>query len=90
MNEKWKNLICDFMKLENIEAFHIDVFFNGKEYMRDIANAFYLNKSMTSFTVRNSVRNERDVFVDVLKEMLYEYNIPRKEVFTKIRMYKLL
>ena len=31
--------------LENIEAFHIDVFFNGKEYMRDIANAFYLNKS---------------------------------------------
>lgn len=90
MNEKWKNLICDFMKLENIEAFHIDVFFNGKEYMRDIANAFYLNKSMTSFTVRNSVRHERDVFVDVLKEMLYEYNIPRKEVFTKIRMYKLL
>ena len=62
----------------------------GKEYMRDIANAFYLNKSMTSFTVRNSVRHERDVFVDVLKEMLYEYNIPRKEVFTKIRMYKLL
>ena len=90
MNEQWKTIICDFLKLKSIEAFHIDVFFNGKEYMRDIAEAFYENNTLTSFTVRNSVRHERDVFVDVLKELLYEKNIPRKEVFTKIRLYKLL
>ena len=90
MNEQWKTIICDFLKLKSIEAFHIDVFFNGKEYMRDIAEAFYENNTLTSFTVRNSVRHERDVFVDVLNELLYEKNIPRKEVFTKIRLYKLL
>ena len=90
MNEQWKTIICDFLKLKSIEAFHIDVFFNGTEYMRDIAEAFYENNTLTSFTVRNSVRHERDVFVDVLKELLYEKNIPRKEVFTKIRLYKLL
>ena len=90
MNEHWKNLICNFLKLKNIEAFHIDCFFNGREYMKDIAEAFYLNNTLKSFAVRNSVRGLRDEFVDVLKEVLYTKPIQRKEVFNKIRLYKLL
>ncbi len=90
MSEHWKDLICDFLKLKNIEAFHIDCFFNGREYMKDIAEAFYLNNTLKSFAVRNSVRGLRDEFVDVLKEVLYTKPIQRKEVFNKIRLYKLL
>ena len=90
MNEHWKDLICEFLKLKNIEAFHIDCFFNGREYMKDIAEAFYLNNTLKSFAVRNSVRGLRDEFVDVLKEVLYTKPIQRKEVFNKIRLYKLL
>ena len=90
MNEKWKNLICKFLTLDNIELFHIDCFFNGREYMKDIAEAFYNNKTLKSFALRNSVRGIRDEFVDVLKELLYSKNIDRKEVFIKIRLYKLL
>jgi hypothetical protein len=90
MNEEWKNLICKFLTLDNIELFHIDCFFNGKEYMKEIAEAFYQNKALKSFALRNSVRGIRDEFVDVLKELLYSKNIDRKEVFIKIRLYKLL
>ena len=90
MSEHWKDLICDFLKLKNIEAFHIDCFFNGREYMKDIAEAFYLNNTLKSFAVRNSVRGLRDEFVDVLKDVLYTKPIQRKEVFNKIRLYKLL
>jgi hypothetical protein len=90
MSEHWKDLICDFLKLKKIEAFHIDCFFNGREYMKDIAEAFYLNNTLKSFAVRNSVRGLRDEFVDVLKEVLYTKPIQRKEVFNKIRLYKLL
>ena len=90
MSEHWKDLICDFLKLKNIEAFHIDCFFNGREYMKDIAESFYVNNTLKSFAVRNSVRGLRDEFVDVLKEVLYTKPIQRKEVFNKIRLYKLL
>ena len=58
--------------------------------MKDIAEAFYNNKTLKSFALRNSVQGTRDEFVDVLKELLYSKNIDRKEVFIKIRLYKLL
>jgi hypothetical protein len=90
MNEKWKNLICNFLKLKQIEAFHVDCFFNEREYMRDIAEAFIDNTTMKSFAVRNTCRPPKDYFPEVLKEALYNRKIPRKEVFIKIKLYKLL
>ena len=90
MNEKWKDLICKFLKLKQIEAIHLDCFFNEREYMRDIAEAFIDNVTLKSFAVRNTCRPPKDFFPEVLKEALYNRNIPRKEVFTKIKLYKLL
>lgn len=90
MNENWKNLICNFLTLTQIEAFHVDCFFEERKYMKEIAEAFIDNKTLKSFAVRNTCRAPKDYFVDVLKESLYARNIPRKEVFTKIRLYKLL
>ena len=90
MNEKWKNLICKFLKLKQIEAFHLDCFFNEKEFMRDIAEAFIDNTTLKSFAVRNTCRPPKDYFPEVLKEALYDRKIPRKEVFIKIKLYKLL
>ena len=90
MNEKWKELICKFLKLKQIEAFHLDCFFNEREYMRDISEAFIDNVTLKSFAVRNTCRPPKDYFPEVLKEALYNRNIPRKEVFTKIKLYKLL
>ena len=90
MNEKWKDLICKFLKLKQIEAFHLDCFFNDREYMRDIAEAFIDNTTLKSFAVRNTCRPPKDYFPEVLKEALYNRKIPRKEVFTKIKLYKLL
>ena len=90
MNEKWKNLICKFLKLKQIEAFHLDCFFNEREYMRDIAEAFIDNTTLKSFAVRNTCRPPKDYFPEVLKEALYNRKIPRKEVFSKIKIYKLL
>ena len=90
MNEKWKDLICKFLKMKQIEAIHLDCFFNEREYMRDIAEAFIDNVTLKSFAVRNTCRPPKDFFPEVLKEALYNRNIPRKEVFTKIKLYKLL
>ena len=90
MNEKWKDLICKFLKLKQIEAFHLDCFFNDREYMRDIAEAFIDNTTLKSFAVRNTCRPPKDYFPEVLKEALYNRKIPRKEVFIKIKLYKLL
>jgi hypothetical protein len=90
MNKKWNDLICKFLKLKQIEAFHLDCFFNEREYMRDIAEAFIDNTTLKSFAVRNTCRPPKDYFPEVLKEALYNRKIPRKEVFTKIKLYKLL
>jgi hypothetical protein len=90
MNEKWKNLICKFLKLKQIEAFHLDCFFNEREFMRDIAEAFIDNTTLKSFAVRNTCRPPKDYFPEVLKEALYDRKIPRKDVFIKIKLYKLL
>lgn len=91
INQQWSQLICDVLTvLTRLEALHVDVHFNGTKYMKNIAEAFYKNTTLKSFTVRNTVRHERDVFVDVLKEYLYETGITREEVFKKIRLYKLL
>ena len=90
MNKKWNDLICKFLKLKQIEAFHLDCFFNDREYMRDIAEAFIDNTTLKSFAVRNTCRPPKDYFPEVLKEALYNRKIPRKEVFTKIKLYKLL
>ncbi len=90
MNQKWKDLICKFLTLKQIEAFHVDCFFNEREFMRDIAEAFIDNNSLKSFAVRNTCRPPKDYFPEVLKEALYNRKIPRKEVFTKIKLYKLL
>lgn len=35
MNQKWNDLICKFLTLKQIEAFHLDCFFNDREYMRN-------------------------------------------------------
>ena len=90
MNKKWNDLICKFLKIKQIEAFHLDCFFNEREYMRDIAEAFIDNTTLKSFAVRNTCRPPKDYFPEVLKEALYNRKIPRKEVFTKIKLYKLL
>ena len=90
MNEKWNNLICKFLTLKQIEAFHLDCFFKEREFMREIAEAFIDNHSLKSFCVRNTCRPPKDYFPEVLKEALYNRKIPRKEVFTKIKLYKLL
>ena len=90
MNQKWKDLICKFLTLKQIEAFHLDCFFNDREFMRDIAEAFIDNNSLKSFCVRNTCRPPKDYFPEVLKEALYNRKIPRKEVFNKIKLYKLL
>ena len=90
MNQKWKDLICKFLTLKQIEAFHVDCFFNDREYMREIAEAFIDNNSLKSFAVRNTCRPPKDYFPEVLKEALYNRKIPRKDVFTKIKLYKLL
>ena len=90
MNKKWKDLICKFLTLKQIEAFHLDCFFNDREFMRDIAEAFIDNNSLKSFAVRNTCRPPKDYFPEVLKEALYNRKIPRKEVFNKIKLYKLL
>ena len=90
MNQKWNDLICKFLKLKQIEAFHLDCFFNDREYMRDIAEAFIDNTTLKSFAVRNTCRPPKDYFPEVLKEALYNRKIPRKEVFIKIKLYKLL
>lgn len=90
MNKKWNELICKFLTLKQIEAFHLDCFFNDREFMRDIAEAFIDNNSLKSFAVRNTCRPPKDYFPEVLKEALYNRKIPRKEVFNKIKLYKLL
>ena len=91
INQRCTQLIYDVLtSLINLEAFHVDVFFNGRTYRNDIAETFYKNITLKSFTVCNSVRHERDEFVNVLKEYLYETGIPREEVFQKIRLYKFL
>ena len=90
MNKKWNDLICKFLTLKQIEAFHLDCFFNDREFMRDIAEAFIDNNSLKSFAVRNTCRPPKDYFPEVLKEALYNRKIPRKEVFNKIKLYKLL
>ena len=90
MNKKWNDLICKFLTLKQIEAFHLDCFFNEKEFMRDIAEAFIDNSTLKSFAVRNTCRPPKDLFPEVLKEALYNRKIPRKEVFNKIKLYKLL
>ena len=90
MNAKWNELICKFLKLKQIEAFHLDCFFKEREYMRDIAEAFIDNTTLKSFAVRNTCRPPKDYFPEVLKEALYNRKIPRKEVFMKIKLYKLL
>ena len=68
MNEKWKDLICKFLKMKQIEAFHLDCFFNEREYMRDIAEAFIDNVTLKSFAVRNTCRPPKDLFLEVLKK----------------------
>ena len=90
MNKKWNDLICKFLTLKQFEAFHLDCFFNEKEFMREIAEAFIDNHSLKSFCVRNTCRPPKDLFPEVLKEALYNRKIPRKEVFNKIKLYKLL
>jgi len=90
MNQKWNDLICKFLTLKQIEAFHLDCFFNDREYMREIAEAFIDNHTLKSFAVRNTCRPPKDYFPEVLKEALYSRKIPRKEVFIKIKLYKLL
>ena len=90
MNQKWNDLICKFLKLKQIEAFHLDCYFNDREFMRDIAEAFIDNTTLKSFAVRNTCRPPKDYFPEVLKEALYNRKIPRKEVFIKIKLYKLL
>ena len=90
MNKKWNDLICKFLTLKQIEAFHLDCFFNDREFMREIAEAFIDNDSLKSFAVRNTCRPPKDYFPEVLKEALYNRKIPRKEVFNKIKLYKLL
>ena len=90
MNQKWNDLICKFLTLKQIEAFHLDCFFNDREYMREIAEAFIDNNTLKSFAVRNTCRPPKDYFPEVLKEALYNRKIPRKEVFIKIKLYKLL
>ena len=90
MNKKWNDLICKFLTLKQIEAFHLDCFFNDREFMREIAEAFIDNNSLKSFAVRNTCRPPKDYFPEVLKEALYNRKIPRKEVFNKIKLYKLL
>jgi len=90
MNKKWNDLICKFLTLKNIEALHLDCFFNDREFMREIAEAFIDNHVLKSFCVRNTCRPPKDYFPEVLKEALYNRNIPRKEVFNKIKLYKLL
>ena len=90
MNKKWNDLICKFLSLKQIEAFHLDCFFNDREFMREIAEAFIDNNSLKSFCVRNTCRPPKDYFPEVLKEALYKRKIPRKEVFNKIKLYKLL
>lgn len=89
MNQKWNDLICKFLTLKQIEAFHLDCF-NDREYMREIAEAFIDNHTLKSFAVRNTCRPPKDYFPEVLKEALYNRKIPRKEVFIKIKLYKLL
>ena len=90
MNKKWNDLICKFLTLKNIEALHLDCFFNDREFMREIAEAFIDNHVLKSFCVRNTCRPPKDYFPEVLKEALYNRKIPRKEVFNKIKLYKLL
>ena len=90
MNKKWNDLICKFLSLKQFEAFHLDCFFKEREFMREIAEAFIDNHSLKSFCVRNTCRPPKDYFPEVLKEALYNRKIPRKEVFTKIKLYKLL
>jgi hypothetical protein len=58
--------------------------------MRDIAEAFIDNNTLKSFACRNNCRPPKDLFPEVLKEALYNRKIPRKEVFNKIKLYKLL
>ena len=90
MNKKWNDLICKFLTLKQFEAFHLDCFFNEREFMREIAEAFIDNHSLKSFCVRNTCRPPKDLFPEILKEALYNRKIPRKEVFNKIKLYKLL
>ena len=90
MNKKWNDLICKFLTLKQMEAFHLDCFFHEKEFMRDIAEAFIDNNTLKSFACRNTCRPPKDLFPEVLKEALYNRKIPRKEVFNKIKLYKLL
>ena len=81
MNEKWKDLIYKFLKLKQLDAFRLDCFFNDREYMRDIAEAFIDNTTLKSFAVRNTCRSPKDYFPEVLKEALSNRKITRKEFY---------
>lgn len=90
MCESWKDIICQILKIPGLEEFHIDCFFEDREYMRDIVEAFYNCKTMKSFAVRNSVRGVKDEFVSVYKNYLYEQDLDRDEVSAKLKLYKLI
>ena len=90
MSRSWSDTIIRFLSLPQIRSFHVDCFFNGVEFMKEIAEAFIKNQNCESFAVRNTTRGPKDEFVSVLKEILYEKGVPKKDAFVKIRKYKLI
>lgn len=96
MNREWCDLICKALQTNRFESFHIDCFFNennsieSNEYLREIAIAFHSNNTMKSFTIRNSVRLQKDDFIEVLKAILKENNISREDILKKFKHYAII
>jgi len=55
MNKKWNDLICKFLTLKQFEAFHLDCFFNEREFMREIAEPMQFNEFADFPKLRTSI-----------------------------------